>query len=112
MLKNNSNSCQKVISAKVDCCNDKDNITLLIDAGCENCNSSCIMSTASKKVTIHTDKKYNTGETVYLIIDEKYMLKLSMLLYGLPLVIMFAVSLICRVYTSPTQRDEGELRMP
>lgn len=94
MLKNNTQNCHKVISAKVDCCNDKNNITLLIDAGCENCSSSCIMSAASKKVTIHADKKYNTGETVSLIIDEKYMLKLSILLYGLPLVIMFAVSLI------------------
>lgn len=98
MLNNNSNSCQKVISAKVDCCNDKNNITLLIDAGCENCTSSCIMSATSKKVTINTDKKYNTGDTVSLIIDEKYMLKLSMLLYGLPIVIMFAVSLIIDMF--------------
>lgn len=98
MLNNNSNSCQKVISAKVDCCNDKNNITLLIDAGCENCTSSCIMSAASKKVTINTDKKYNTGDTVSLIIDEKYMLKLSMLLYGLPLVIMFAAALIIDMF--------------
>ena len=46
------------------------------------------------KITLHADKKYNKGDTVSLIIDEKHMLKLSILLYGLPLVIMFAVSLI------------------
>lgn len=94
MLNNNIYNCQKVISAKVDFCDSKNNITLLIDAGCESCTSSCIMSAASKKITLHADKKYNKGDTVSLIIDEKYMLKLSILLYGLPLVIMFAVSLI------------------
>lgn len=94
MLKNNSHNCQKVISAKVDFCDNKNNITLLIDAGCESCTSSCIMSAASKKITIHSSKKYNIGDTVSLIIDEKYMLKLSLILYGLPLIIMFAVSLI------------------
>lgn len=94
MLKNNSQNCQKVISAKVDFCDNKNNITLLIDAGCESCSSSCIMSAASKKITIHSSKKYNIGDTVSIIIDEKYMLKLSLILYGLPLIIMFAVSLI------------------
>lgn len=94
MLKNNSHNCQKVISAKVDFCDNKNNITLLIDAGCESCSSSCIMSAASKKITIHSSKKYNIGDTVSLIIDEKYMLKLSLILYGLPLIIMFVVSLI------------------
>ena len=93
MLNNNIYNCQKVISAKVAFCDSKNNITLLIDAGCENC-TSCIMSAASKKITLHADKKYNKGDTVSLIIDEKHMLKLSILLYGLPLVIMFAVSLI------------------
>ena len=94
MLKNNSQNCQKVISAKVYSCDNKNNVTLLIDAGCESCTSSCIMSTASKKITLYTEKKYNTGDTVSLIIDEKYMLKISMLLFGLPLIIMFAVSAI------------------
>lgn len=94
MLKNNIHNCQKVISAKVESCDNKNNITLLIDAGCESCTSSCIMYAASKKITIHSSKKYNTGDTVSLIIDEKYMLKLSLILYGLPLFIMFAVSLI------------------
>lgn len=94
MLKNNIHNCQKVISAKVESCDNKNNITLLIDAGCESCTSSCIMYAASKKITIHSSKKYNTGNTVSLIIDEKYMLKLSLILYGLPLFIMFAVSLI------------------
>lgn len=94
MLKNNSHNCQKVISAKVDFCDNKNNITLLIDAGCESCTSSCIMSAASKKITVHSSKKYNIGDTVSLIIDEKYMLKLSLILYGLPLIIMFVVSLI------------------
>lgn len=94
MLKNNSQNCQKVISAKVDFCDNKNNITLLIDAGCESCTSSCIMSAASKKITVHSSKKYNIGDTVSLIIDEKYMLKLSLILYGLPLIIMFAVSLV------------------
>ena len=94
MLKNHTHNCQKVISAKVESCDNKNNITLLIDAGCESCTSSCIMSAASKKITIHSSKKYNTGDTVSLIIDEKYMLKLSLILYGLPLFIMFAVSLI------------------
>ena len=94
MLKNSDQNCQKIISAKVDFCDSKNNITLLIDAGCENCTSSCIMSAASKKITLHADKKYNKGDTVSLIINEKHMLKLSLLLYGLPLVIMFAVSLI------------------
>ena len=87
MLKNNSQNCQKVISAKVYSCDNKNNVTLLIDAGCESCTSSCIMSTASKKITLYTEKKYNTGDTVSLIIDEKYMLKISMLLFGLPLII-------------------------
>ncbi len=94
MLKNNSQNCQKVISAKVYSCDNKNNVTLLIDAGCESCTSSCIMSTASKKITLYTEKQYNTGDTVSLIIDEKYMLKISMLLFGLPLIIMFAVSAI------------------
>lgn len=94
MLKNNIQNCQKIISAKVDSCDNKNNITLLINAGCESCTSSCIMAAAAKKVTVHSDKKYNKGDTVSLIINEKYMLKLSLLLYGLPLVIMFAVSLI------------------
>lgn len=94
MLKNNSQNCQKVISAKVDYCDNQNNITLLIDAGCESCSSSCIVSAASKKITIYSSNKYNTGDTVSLIIDEKYTLKLSLLLYGLPLLIMFAVSLI------------------
>ncbi len=94
MLKNNSQNCQKVISAKVYSCDNKNNVTLLIDACCESCTSSCIMSTASKKITLYTEKKYNTGDTVSLIIDEKYMLKISMLLFGLPLIIMFAVSAI------------------
>lgn len=64
MLKNNIHNCQKVISAKVDYCDNQNNITLLIDAGCESCTSSCIVSAASKKITIHSSKKYNTGDTV------------------------------------------------
>ena len=67
MLKNNSQNCQKVISAKVYSCDNKNNVTLLIDAGCESCTSSCIMSTASKKITLYTEKKYNTGDTVSII---------------------------------------------
>ena len=58
MLKNNSQNCQKVISAKVYSCDNKNNVTLLIDAGCESCTSSCIMSTASKKITLYNEKKY------------------------------------------------------
>lgn len=94
MLNNSSQNCQKIIAATVASCDDKNNVTLIIDAGCENCTSSCIMSAASKKITLHANKKYNPGDTLSLIIDEKYMLKLSLLLYGLPLFIMFAVSIL------------------
>ncbi len=94
MLKNNIDQCNKVISAKVASYDDKNNITLFVEAGCENCTSSCLMSSTPKKLTLHTNKNYNIGENVSLIIDEKYMLKLSILLYGIPLIIMFAVSLM------------------
>ena len=93
MLKNNTAGC-KTISAKAAYTDENNNTLFLIDAGCENCTSSCLMAFTPKKISLRTNKKYNQGETVSLIIDEKYMLKLSLMLYGLPILFMFIFALV------------------
>ena len=93
MLKNNTAGC-KTISAKAAYTDENNNTLFLIDAGCENCASSCLMASTPKKISLRTNKKYNHGETVSLIIDEKYMLKLSLMLYGLPILFMFIFALV------------------
>lgn len=93
MLKSNTTSC-KIIPAKAAFTDENNNTLFLIDAGCENCTSSCLMASTPKKISMRTNKKYNQGETVSLIIDEKYMLKLSLMLYGLPILFMFISALI------------------
>lgn len=93
MLKNNTAGC-KTISAKAAYTDENNNTLFLIDAGCENCTSSCLMVSTPKKISLRTNKKYNQGETVSLIIDEKYMLKLSLMLYGLPILFMFIFALV------------------
>ena len=93
MLKNNTADC-KTISAKAAYTDENNNTLFLIDAGCENCTSSCLMASTPKKISLRTNKKYNQGETVSLIIDKKYMLKLSLMLYGLPILFMFIFALV------------------
>ena len=94
MLKNNTATSCKTISAKAFYTDENNNTLFLIDAGCENCTSSCLMASTPKKISLHTNEKYNQGETVSLIIDEKYMLKLSFMLYGLPILFMFIFALV------------------
>ena len=94
MLKNNTATSCKTISAKAFYTDENNNTLFLIDAGCENCTSSCLMASTPKKISLHTNKKYNQGETVSLIIDKKYMLKLSLMLYGLPILFMFIFALV------------------
>ena len=94
MLKNNTATSCKTISAKAFYTDENNNTLFLIDAGCENCTSSCLMASTPKKRSLRTNKKYNQGETVSLIIDEKYMLKLSFMLYGLPILFMFIFALV------------------
>lgn len=93
MLKNNTAGC-KIIPAKAAYTDENNNTLFLIDAGCENCTSSCLMASTPKKISVRTNKKYNQGETVSLIIDKKYMLKLSLMLYGLPILFMFIFALV------------------
>ena len=93
MLKNNTAGC-KIIPAKAAYTDENNNTLFLIDAGCENCTSSCLMASTPKKISVRTNKKYNQGETVYLIIDENYMLKLSLMLYGLPILFMLVFALV------------------
>ena len=94
MLKNNTATSCKTISAKAFYTDENNNTLFLIDAGCENCTSSCLMASTPKKISLHTNKQYNQGDTVSLIIDEKYMLKLSLMLYGLPSLFMFIFALV------------------
>ena len=93
MLKNNTAGC-KIIPAKAAYTDENNNTLFLIDAGCENCTSSCLMASTPKKISVRTNKKYNQGETVSLIIDENYMLKLSLMLYGLPILFMLVFALV------------------
>ena len=57
MLKNNSQNCQKVISAKVYSCDNKNNVTLLIDAGCESCTEKFIFDNRCKKIKVYNEIK-------------------------------------------------------
>lgn len=93
MLKNNNAGC-KIIPAKAAYTDENNNTLFLIDAGCENCTSSCLMASTPKKISVRTNKKYNHGENVSLIIDENYMLKLSLILYGLPILFMLVFALV------------------
>ena len=93
MLKNNTAGC-KIIPAKAAYTDENNNTLFLIDAGCENCTSSCLMASTPKKISVRTNKKYNQGETVSLIIDENYMLKLSLMLYGLSILFMLVFALV------------------
>lgn len=88
MLEDNTGQCKKIISAKV-VAKDRNRLTLVIETGCDSCKSSCLMSSAAKKIIIKTDKSCNVGDSVSLVIDERHMLILAVLLYGIPLVIMF-----------------------
>lgn len=61
---------------------------------CANCKSSCLLAQKKKSFTIKTNKSYEKGAQINIIVDEKYMLKLALLLYGLPIIIMLVTAFI------------------
>lgn len=61
---------------------------------CANCKSSCLLAQKKKSFTIKTNKTYEKGSQINIIVDEKYMLKLSLLLYGLPIFIMIIAAFL------------------
>lgn len=61
---------------------------------CANCKSSCLLAQKKKSFTIKTNKTYEKGSQIDIIVDEKYMLKLSLLLYGLPILIMIITAFL------------------
>ena len=61
---------------------------------CANCKSSCLLAQKKKSFTIKTNKIYEKGSQINIIVDEKYMLKLSLLLYGLPMLIMIIAAFL------------------
>lgn len=61
---------------------------------CANCKSSCLLAQKKKSFTIKTNKSYEKGTQINIIVDEKYMLKLALLLYGLPIIIMLVTAFI------------------
>lgn len=61
---------------------------------CANCKSSCLLAQKKKSFTIKTNKTYEKGSQINIIVDEKYMLKLSLLLYGLPILIMIIAAFL------------------
>lgn len=61
---------------------------------CANCKSSCLLAQKKKSFTIKTNKSYEKGTQINIIVDEKYMLKLALLLYGLPIIIMLITAFI------------------
>lgn len=61
---------------------------------CANCKSSCLLAQKTKSFNIKTNKTYEKGTTINIIIDEKYMVKLALLLYGLPIFIMLISAFI------------------
>lgn len=61
---------------------------------CANCKSSCLLAQKKKSFTIKTNKIYEKGSQINIIVDEKYMLKLSLLLYGLPILIMIIAAFL------------------
>lgn len=61
---------------------------------CANCKSSCLLAQKKKSFTIKTNKIYEKGSQINIIVDEKYMLCLSLLLYGLPMFIMIIAAFL------------------
>ena len=61
---------------------------------CANCKSSCLLAQKKKSFTIKTNKTYEKGSHINIIVDEKYMIKLSLLLYGLPILIMIITAFL------------------
>ena len=61
---------------------------------CANCKSSCLLAQKKKSFTIKTNKTYEKGSHINIIVDEKYMIKLSLLLYGLPILIMIIAAFL------------------
>lgn len=61
---------------------------------CANCKSSCLLAQKKKSFTIKTNKIYEKGSQINIIVDEKYMLKLALLLYGLPIFIMIIAAFL------------------
>ena len=61
---------------------------------CANCKSSCLLAQKKKSFTIKTNKIYEKGSQINIIVDEKYVLRLSLLLYGLPIFIMIIAAFL------------------
>ena len=61
---------------------------------CANCKSSCLLAQKKKSFTIKTNKIYEKGSHINIIVDEKYMLRLALLLYGLPILIMIIAAFL------------------
>jgi len=57
--------------------------------GCGNSIWGKIFSQRRNKIEIHNDIKAVEGDKVYLAIEESYLLKTSMLLYGAPIIFLF-----------------------
>lgn len=64
---------------------------------CANCKSSCLLAQKKKSFTIKTNKKFEKGSQINIIVDEKYMLRLSLLLYGLPILIMIITAFLADI---------------
>lgn len=61
---------------------------------CANCKSSCLLAQKKKSFTIKTNKKFEKGDNINIMIDEKYMMRLALLLYGLPIFIMIIAAFL------------------
>lgn len=61
---------------------------------CANCKSSCLLAQKKKSFTIKTNKIYEKGSQINIIVDEKYMMRLALLLYGLPILIMIIAAFL------------------
>lgn len=61
---------------------------------CANCKSSCLLAQKKKSFTIKTNKTYEKGSQINIIVDEKYMIRLALLLYGLPIFIMIIAAFL------------------
>lgn len=61
---------------------------------CANCKSSCLLAQKKKSFTIKTNKIYEKGSQINIIVDEKYMMRLALLLYGLPMFIMIIAAFL------------------
>lgn len=64
---------------------------------CANCKSSCLLAQKKKSFTIKTNKTYEKGSQINIIVDEKYMLRLSLLLYGLPILIVIIAAFLADI---------------